>query len=164
MERDEFEIEARRMRPHLYHQALRYIGNTDEAEDVTQDVLLKLWSMRTQLDEYHSVEALAIVMTKRICINHLRSGCDMQCSLDGVDVADEDSTDAALMSQDELRRIDQVMKMLPDVQQATLRMKHIDGLEVDEIARMMGCEVVTVRTNLSRARKKMMDYFFNNKR
>lgn len=38
----------------------------------------------------------------------------------------------------EAGRIEEMMKTLPDIQQATLRMKHIDGLEVAEIARIIG--------------------------
>ena len=48
---------------------------------------------------------------------------------------------------------------LPDVQQATLRMKHIDGMEVKEIAAMTGATVNAVRVNLSRARKKILSYY-----
>ena len=50
MEKEQFEIEARRMRPTLLRQALRYMEDADEAEDVVQDVLLKLWFLRNRLD------------------------------------------------------------------------------------------------------------------
>ena len=45
------------------------------------------------------------------------------------------------------------MITLPDMQQAVLRMKHIDGLETAEIAHITGCTEEAVRQNLSRARK-----------
>ena len=47
------------MRPTLLRQALRYMEDADEAEDVVQDVLLKLWFLRNRLDHYRNIEALA---------------------------------------------------------------------------------------------------------
>ena len=73
MERQQFEIEAKRMRPALLRLASRYMEDADEAEDVIQDVLLKLWFLREKLDRYRSVDALAMVITKHLCINQLRT-------------------------------------------------------------------------------------------
>ena len=63
----------RRIRPRLHSEALRHLLDSDEAEDVTQEAVLKLWAMRQELDEYRSVEALAIVMTKRIALTRKRT-------------------------------------------------------------------------------------------
>ena len=60
------------MRPALLRMAIRYLEDSDEAEDAVQDVLLKLWFLRDRLDQYRSVDALAIVITKHLCINRLR--------------------------------------------------------------------------------------------
>ena len=60
------------MRPALLRMAIRYLENSDEAEDAVQDALLKLWFLRDRLDQYRSVDALAIVITKHLCINRLR--------------------------------------------------------------------------------------------
>ena len=49
------------MRPALLRMAIRYLENSDEAEDAVQDALLKLWFLRDRLDQYRSVDALAIV-------------------------------------------------------------------------------------------------------
>ena len=57
------------MRPALLRMAIRYLENSDEAEDAVQDALLKLWFLRDRLDQYRSVDALAIVITKHLCIN-----------------------------------------------------------------------------------------------
>jgi len=50
MEQNTFEIEAKRMRPALLRMATRYLESTDEAEDVVQDALLKLWFLRDRLE------------------------------------------------------------------------------------------------------------------
>ena len=72
MEQNKFEIEAKRMRPALLRLAMRYMENADDAEDVIQDVLLKLWFLRERLDEYRSLDALAVVITRHQCLNQMR--------------------------------------------------------------------------------------------
>ena len=62
MEQREFEIEVGRIRPRLHHEAMRYVSDEADAEDIAQEVVLKLWVMHDRLDEYRSMEALAVAM------------------------------------------------------------------------------------------------------
>ena len=48
------------MRPALLRLAMHYTEDPDEAEDIIQDVLLKLWFLRERLDDYRSIDALAV--------------------------------------------------------------------------------------------------------
>ena len=75
MQQKEFETLIRQIRQHLYHEAMRLLADSDESEDVTQDTVLKLWAMRQQLDAYRSVEALAVVMVRRLADNHRDRYC-----------------------------------------------------------------------------------------
>ena len=54
------------MRPQLLQLAIRYLNNGDDAEDVVQDTLLKLWFLRDRLEDYRSVESLASVITRHL--------------------------------------------------------------------------------------------------
>ena len=56
MEQKAFEIEIQRIRPHLINEAEQLLKDGEEAEDVVQDTILKLWTMRDRLDEYRSME------------------------------------------------------------------------------------------------------------
>ena len=57
MERSDFEITISSLRPRVVRQALRYLKDRDEAEDVAQDTLLKLWEIRDTWHQYRSLEA-----------------------------------------------------------------------------------------------------------
>lgn len=57
------------MRPQLLQLAIRYLNNGDDAEDVVQDTLLKLWFLRDRLDDYRSVDSLASVITRHLAIS-----------------------------------------------------------------------------------------------
>lgn len=160
MEQNEFEIEAKRMRPALLRMATRYLDNSDEAEDVTQDALLKLWFLRDKLNEYRSVDALAIVITKHLCINRMRGVRIEKVDIEqGVSIGGGENPEMKLVAEENMQEILNVIATLPDLQQAILRMKHIEGFEVEEIARLTGSTPVAVRTNLSRARKRVREQF-----
>ncbi len=165
MEKQQFEIEAQRMRPTLLRLAVRYMEDTDEAEDIIQDVLLKLWFLRANLDRYRSVDALAMVITKHLCINQLRKSkaefVDLEQSI-GMDSGE--AADKPLLESEEMEEVLQAITTLPDLQQAVLRMKHIEGFEVEEIARLTGSTPIAVRTNLSRARKRIREQFIRKER
>lgn len=49
----------------LFRFAKRYLEHTEEAEDIVQEVFIKLWLRKEKLDEYRSVEALAMITTKK---------------------------------------------------------------------------------------------------
>ena len=159
MERKEFEILVKRIRPRVLRESFHYVEDPDESEDITQDVMLKLWSMREHLEEYRSVEALAVVMAKHLSLNRRRSFGRFLRDLFPQDLEDEMTPESRTISKEEEKKLTRLIDSLPDVQQATLRMKHIDGMEVEEIAAMTGATVNAVRVNLSRARKKILSYY-----
>lgn len=148
------------MRPALLRMAIRYLENSDEAEDVVQDALLKLWFLRDRLEQYRSVDALAIVITKHLCINRLRGHRIEKVDLEqGISIGGGDNPEMKLVEEENMQEILEVISTLPDLQQAILRMKHIEGFEVEEIARLTGSTPIAVRTNLSRARKRVREQF-----
>ena len=76
-----------------------------------------------------------------------------------VDLAESNTPETTVISQEEEDWVLRLMSKLPVAQKAVLRMKHIDGLETSEIARITGSSEESVRQNLSRARRKIMQMF-----
>ncbi|MBQ2496333.1 MAG: hypothetical protein II521_09485, partial [Prevotella sp.] len=70
MTTEEFKLEVQAIRPRLISQAQRYLDNTDDAEDVVQDALLRLWQMREQLRS--PLDRMAMVVTRNLAIELLR--------------------------------------------------------------------------------------------
>lgn len=159
MEREQFETEVNQMRPRLHREAIRYLHDNDNAEDITQEVVLKLWMLHDRLDEYRSIEALAMVITKRLCINllHKQTIQLKEVHLSNREIPTDPET--AMISQEEVNKIERLIYSLPDTQQAILRMKHTEGMEVAEIARLTGSSPEAVRQNLSRARRSILRHF-----
>ena len=161
MEQREFEIEVGRIRPRLHHEAMRYVSDEADAEDIAQEVVLKLWVMHDRLDEYRSMEALAVVMARRLSLNHLRTATVPIGEASPAEAATMLTPETDLIDREDEERAQRLIDALPDAQQTVLRMKHKEGMEVADIARLTGSSPEAVRQNLSRARRNILRHFVN---
>ncbi len=160
MEQEQFKIEVVPLRGKLSGCARRLLDDPQDVEDVVQEVFLKMWYIREELDRYESVEALAVQITKHLCLNRLRAFRYRQEKLsDSAVLTADDNPYVALEQKDSVSQVMHIMELLPGLQQTILRMKHVDGFEVKEIAELTGSSPEAVRVNLSRARKKVKELF-----
>ena len=138
------ETEAERITPQLRQTALRYMGDASLSEDIAQDVLLRLWQL---LDELRTpMDGLALTMVRNECLMRLRKQ-PRTVGMEGHDMAEQPSVNP--MAELTLSMLDK----LPPLQQTILRLRHIDGMEIGEIATLLHKEEAAVRQNLSRGRK-----------
>lgn len=153
MTADEFKAEAAAMRSAAMASAMRYVYNTDVAEDIVQDTMLKMWSMCPALKK--PAGPLAAVLVRNACIDHLRRQRP-HCSIENMRIEEPAPGDAnaALMA-----RMMEIVDSLPDTQQVILRLRHMQGMEMKEIADMTGMSEVNIRKVLSRARQAVRDRF-----
>jgi len=163
MEQAQFKKDILPLRERLVLYAERLLENKSDAEDIIQEVFLKLWTMREELNSYASINAFSATMTKHLCLNRLKAGQRDKVELSGLTLADNNRSPAEQLEQkDSVEQVMRIIDRLPVLQQAILRMKHIDGLEIAEIAALTGSAPEAIRMNLSRARKKVKEIFFNN--
>ena len=160
MEQEQFKIEVVPLRGKLSGCARRLLDDPQDVEDVVQEVFLKMWYIRDELERYDSVEALAVQITKHLCLNRLRAFQHRPEQLPGPAMLAADGDPYVMLEQkDSVSQVMHIMEQLPGLQQTILRMKHIDGFEVKEIAELTGSTPEAVRVNLSRACKKVRDLF-----
>ena len=151
MTTETFRQEAQRMRTTLVRLAAGILRDSDEAEDVVQDVLLRLWQMREQLQM--PVEPLAKVLTRNRCIDLIRRK-KPAAELTTAVFQEEDQP-----QRERIERMMKVIESLPDLQQTILRLRHMEGMDLKEIAELTGSTEVAVRKALSRARQAVRDKF-----
>ena len=151
MTTETFRQEAQRMRTTLVRLAFGILRDSDEAEDVVQDVLLRLWQMRDQLRM--PIEPLARVLTRNRCIDIVRR----KKPAAELSMAVFQEEDEAL--RERIERMMKVIEGLPDLQQTILRLRHMEGMEFKEIAELTGSTEAAVRKALSRARQAVRDKF-----
>jgi RNA polymerase sigma-70 factor (ECF subfamily) len=160
MELNQFKITVVPLRGKLLNYARKLTDDSSDAEDVVQEVMLKLWNIRQKLEEYNSIEALAVRITHNLCMDMWRSKRTDQVSLDQVPVVSQTvNPERILEGNDEIRLMREIISSLPTLQQTIIRMKDIEEYETEEIAQITGCSSESIRSNLSRARKKVRDIY-----
>ena len=160
MELNQFKITVVPLRGKLLNYARKLTDDSSGAEDVVQEVMLKLWNIRQKLEEYNSIEALAVRITHNLCMDMWRSKRTDQVSLDQVPVVSQTvNPERVLEGNDEIRLMREIISSLPTLQQTIIRMKDIEEYETEEIAQITGCSSESIRSNLSRARKKVRDIY-----
>ena len=121
--------------------------------------MLKLWSLRSELDTMRSVDAFAVVVVRRQAINALRQlHPDRHVALDE-NIEGGLSPEDQLIEQQRRNTADAVMAQLPDSQQTLLRLRHVEGYDNASIAALLGTSEGAVRTALSRARRHVAQIF-----
>ena len=140
--------------------ARKLTDEPEDAEDAVQEVLLKLWNKRLELEQYRSIEAFAMTLTHNICIDMWRCKRNDTLSLDIVQAASPTGTPERLLEiKDEISLMHEIIDSMPNLQRTIMQMKDIEGYETDEIAEITGCGPEAIRSNLSRARKKVRDVY-----
>jgi RNA polymerase sigma-70 factor (ECF subfamily) len=84
MNLEQFKEKILPLRGQLLSYAKRWLNDSADAEDVVQDVYLKLWYMRAELDNYRSIRALSVQITKNLCLNKIKDGRHGHEGLDGL--------------------------------------------------------------------------------
>lgn len=141
--------------------AVQFLKDEDEAKDVVQDVFLKLWQKKEELDRIENMEAFTMRMTRNRCLDILRANkvvpidaeTDRKMKQETIDVhAQIELSEAA-------GQVKMLIEQLPDVQRNVMHLRDIEQLEYEEIAERTGLQVNAIGVNLSRARKKVRDEF-----
>jgi RNA polymerase sigma-70 factor (ECF subfamily) len=161
MEQEQFIQEVLPLRKQLLHYSRSILEIPEDAEDVVQEVMMKLWYKRKELHQYDNITAFSVEITKNLCLNRLKVvQRKMENVADFSFESDSPSPYAQLEQKDSVAQVVKIIDRLPELQQNILRMRHIDEYEIDEIAAITGCQPEAVRMNLSRARKKVKDLYF----
>lgn len=156
MELNEFVHTATTLREQMLHQAQSYLCNTDDAEDVVQEALAKLWMMREDIDDTTKVTHLASVIVKNASLNALRNR-KTTVGIDSISSSiSHNNAELQLEEKESRQRLKQAIKLLPDKQRAIVRMRNVEQLSYAEIAQILGSTESSVRVMICKARATLM--------
>lgn len=142
----------------LFRLAKRLLVSVEEAEDATQEVLLKLWTHKDNMERYANVEAFAITMTKNYCLDQLKSKQANNLRLVHNDYKDgQASIQRQLEAEDSIKWMNRIMETLPEQQKMVVQLRDVENYDFDEISEMLDMNPTAVRVTLSRARKTLRE-------
>lgn len=146
----------------VFRLAKRLLVSTEEAEDATQEVLLKLWNNKTKIQAYNNVEAFSMTMTKNFCLDKLKSKQAQNLKIVHSNYQDNNtSLQKQVELQDSLAWVGKIIEDLPEQQKMVIQLRDIEQYDLDEICEMLDMNNTAVRVALSRARKTIREKLTN---
>lgn len=144
----------------LYHLSFQYLHNEKVAEEIVQDTFMKLWEIRTSLNNQINLRNYLYTITKNNCLNYLRNQkismkhlenlkyLEMQFNYDALDKMGN------YLQFEELRnKIDEVISQLPEEVIETFKLSRFEELSYKQIAEKQGISIKTVEARISKALK-----------
>ena len=151
-----FEHKATRFREVALQAAVTAGADTDTAEDIAQETMLRLWQMHDDPRLYNP-EGYASMIARHLTLNQLRR--KQPLPLDEQQVANQlvpSPLDLMLQREDE-RWLQERIRNLPYTQHAILKLRQVDHLSNDEIANILGIQPSSVSTLLAKARRQLLE-------
>lgn len=159
MDRNEFANKVLKYKDNMFRFAYSYLKSSDEAKDVVQDVLLKLWETRYSLDDKKNMEAWCMTLTRNKSLDLMKSaGRKNTGSIDEVHQSPASYTDSPLETvavKESMGHIESVLKEMPEKQVAVFRLRDMQGYSYIEIGEILGLSIDQVKVNIFRARKSL---------
>ena len=141
----------------MYALAYNILRNSDEARDCVQDVYAELWQRRNSIDRDKSPLPLVLTMVRNNCFDKLKGKHTENNDL--ADILLDNKTEDSINASSTLTEVMKMISMLPKDQQTVLRLRTIDGLEIQQIEEITHFSRENIYTLLSRARKTLRDNF-----
>lgn len=145
----------------VFNVCLRILGNTQEAEDLTQEAFLRAYRNIAHYDPSRPFGPWMRVLAANLCYNHLNKARLDQAPLeDEREKLQEDhhqSPERLLELSQEHQDLYQKIWQLPENQRITLELRHFQGLTYQEMAAELNLPLNTVRSHLYRARRNLAE-------
>ncbi|MEO9966704.1 MAG: RNA polymerase sigma factor [Reichenbachiella sp.] len=157
MTTEQFKKEVLSGKNKLYRYALSIVCNVELAEDIVQEVFMKLWNQREKLSKIHNIEAWSMTLTRNQCLDKLRKKklqvvdlSEAKYQISGHQVADHLSINNDLME-----KIESTLALLPEKQREIFRLRELLGYSNQEIEKILNLDDSQVKVYLFRARQKV---------
>lgn len=155
----------------VYSYVCRMIGGDQDAEDLTQEVFIRMYVSLGSFRSQSSLSTWLFRIAGNICIDHYRRNRKHQNIAYSLDepVESDDSPQARevpdttydpqrIFEQGEMNtQIEQALMRLPDKLRAVIILHDIEGLQYDQIAEVVGCPLGTVKSRLFNARMQLRE-------
>ena len=145
-----------RLMPKIYAHAYYRLGNTSDAEDVTQEAFLKLWKVAPSWKQDKAqVSTWLYRVVSNLCKDRYR-----RATLEGlisVQAPSNESQSPTYKIEEGIRQkaLYTAMSALPEGQRLAVQFRHIDELTNPQIAEIMGVSVEAIESLIARGKRKL---------
>jgi RNA polymerase sigma-70 factor (ECF subfamily) len=146
----------------VFNVAYKFVGKHDEAEDLTQEIFLKIFKSLETFDRRANFQTWLISVSRNLCIDHYRSVRKERETIDrDVDASElmpiskEVGAIALLEQQDRVALLRQALAELPEALKTAVLMRDIQEMSYQEIARKLRLPEGTVKSRINRGRTEL---------
>ncbi|MGE3955903.1 MAG: RNA polymerase sigma factor [Vicinamibacterales bacterium] len=146
----------------VFNVAYKFVGRHDQAEDLTQDIFIKIFKSLDTFDRRANFQTWLISVSRNLCIDHYRSVRKERQTIDrDVDASElapatvEPGPIAALEQRDRVTLLREALASLPDALRTAVVMRDIQELSYQEIATRLGLPEGTVKSRINRGRNEL---------
>ena len=148
----------------IFRLALRITANRQDAEDLTQDTLLRVWTKREELEAVNNLEAFCMTICRNLALDKLATKEHANLSLEQAetDTFDSRQTPEEQMEwKDRLEKVNRLLQTLPEKMRSAIQLREIEGMTYQEAAAVMQITEEDFKVSLHRARKLIRQRFEN---
>lgn len=146
----------------LYRLALRITLSHEEAEDIVQDTLIKVWDKRESWNEIESIEAFSITICRNLALDRIKKHDNLNDSLEERQTESPDTSSTPFedtLQQDRIELVRNLVNALPEKQRSCMQLRDFEGKPYKEIAKILGISEEQVKVNIFRARQTVKERF-----
>lgn len=144
------------LKNNLYRLALRLTMSKEEAEDIVQDTLMKVWNKRDELSNIDSIEAYSLRICRNLALDRVKKKENNNESLDENTLLQQSSATSPqenTIQKDRLKLVRSIVNALPEKQKSCLQLREFEGKTYKEIADILAITEEQVKVNIFRARQ-----------
>jgi RNA polymerase sigma-70 factor (family 1) len=147
-----FAVLVERKWNNIYWQALTYVKSTHEAQDIVQEVFVKVWQARNKLLQIERFDSWLFIIARNHIISALRKKMDSPLSADEFDIEETNyRPDTALSHKNLATLIARAIELLPPQQKKAYQLSRDKGLSHEKIAELMQISKEAAKKHICRA-------------
>lgn len=146
---------------HLLAIGIKFLKNSELAEDAVQDIFLNLWDHRNSLNEAYSIKNFLSISMKNHVLNVIRNHHQSiweYLSAEMEELNGEETTGNAFQFQEYSAILEQGLQHLTPQREKVFRLRVFNGLDNEQVARQLSVSVNTVKVQFSQATRFLKDY------
>ena len=163
MKKISFQNDVLPLKNKLFRLALRITLNREEAEDVVQDTMIKVWNARDRWQELDPIEAYSLTIARNLSLDRIKKMDNQNDSLEEQNTERLDETSSTpserMIQKDKLDIVRNIINELPEKQRSCLQLRDIEGKSYKEIADILSITEDQVKVNIFRARQTVKQRF-----
>jgi RNA polymerase sigma-70 factor (ECF subfamily) len=150
----------------IYFMAIKFLKSPEQSQELVQDVFLKLWVKRAELDKERPVEAWLYTVARNLVINQFKKMAREQMNRTTKQVSEvhaqvAEGADERILENETRHLLHEAIRRLPEKQREVYTLARLEGFSRLEIADQMKISSLTVKTHMSRAVVSVKNYVQN---